>query len=91
MVDRLWKAFKNFAIIFSFAINFVLLIALLLTWRFILPAKNLIAEPLVDGLHSNFIGMDAATIRATIPVSANVPVSFPLAIELDFVHSGCVT
>lgn len=80
-IDGLWGAFKNFAIVFSFAINFVLLMTLLLSSQLVLPIKNEIAEPLVDGLHSNFIAMDEATIRATIPVSTNVPVSFPLAIE----------
>lgn len=78
---NMWNAYKNFAIIFSFAVNFVLIIVLLLILPLILPAKNQIVEPLLDGLHSNFIAMDDATIRATIPVSANVPIAFVLPIQ----------
>jgi hypothetical protein len=81
MPRRLWNAFKNFAIVFSFVVNFILVVVLLFVVRFALTIKNQIAEPMVDGLHSNFVAMDEATINATIPVSANVPVSFPLAIE----------
>lgn len=77
----LWKAFKNFAIVFSFVINLILLIALALTYRYALTVKSQLAEPLVDGLHNNFVALDNATINATIPVSTNVPVSFPLALE----------
>jgi len=81
MVDRLWDGFKNFAIVFSFVVNFVLVVVLIVTLRLLLPIKNQVAEPLVDGLHNNFILMDDATIQATIPVSTNVPVSFPLDID----------
>lgn len=81
MAARMWNAFKNFAIVFSFIMNFVLLVVVVLTVRYALTIKNQIAEPLVDGLHGNFVAMDTATIQATIPVSTNVPVSFPLDLD----------
>ena len=80
-LSELWTAYKNFAIVFSFLVNFVLVIVLLLVLQLLLPITSGIVEPLVDGLHGNFVAMDQATIRATIPVSANVPIAFPLPIE----------
>ncbi|MBZ0304452.1 MAG: hypothetical protein K8I82_00155 [Anaerolineae bacterium] len=76
-----WKAFRNFAIIFSFIMNFVLVVILLIVVREIFIIKNGIAEPLIDGLHSNFVGMDEANITTTIAVEDTIIIDFDLPIS----------
>lgn len=60
----LWR----FMVIFSFFVNVILVIVLLALGLFIFQIKSQIAQPLVVGLHSSFIGLDNATIDWTIPV-----------------------
>lgn len=76
-----WEAFKTFAILFSFIINLVLVIALVVTVSLIFQIKNGIAEPLVDGLHGSFVGLDKATIDRVIPVRETIPVQFNLPLQ----------
>lgn len=76
-----WEAFKTFAILFSFIINLVLVIALVVTVSLIFQIKNGIAEPLVDGLHASFVGLDKSTIDRVIPVRETIPVQFNLPLE----------
>jgi hypothetical protein len=80
-VREFWNAFRNFAIIFSFIMNFVLVIVLLFVMYLLFDIKNGIAEPLVDGLHRNFVGLDEAVIERTIIVEDTIPISFDLLVE----------
>jgi hypothetical protein len=78
----LWNAFKNFAILFSFTINFVLTIVLLILAGWILfPAKTELVEPLLDDLHGAIVALEEATIVRTIPIDQQVPVSFTLPLN----------
>lgn len=76
-----WNATRNFMIIFSFIMNFVLLLLLLLVGQQLFMIKNGIAEPLIDGLHSNFVGMDEAEINTVIPVEDEITIDFVLPID----------
>lgn len=76
-----WNAFKNVAIIFSFVVNLVLIITLLIVGLLLFQIKNGIAEPLIDGLHSSFVGLDQATIDRIIPVREEIPVQFTLPLQ----------
>src|SRR5205814_10677651 len=67
-----WNGFKNFAILFSFIANFVLVIVLLFVVLLIFQIKNGIAEPLLVGLHSSFVGLDEARILTTIKVDDTI-------------------
>lgn len=80
-IRNFWNGFKNFAIIFSFIMNFVLLVALLIVVQQIFLIKNGIAEPLIDGLHKNFVGLDEAVIIRTVPVDDEITIDFPLLIN----------
>lgn len=42
-----------------------------------------IADPLIDGLHSSFVGLDKATIDRVIPVRDEIPISFTLPLNQD--------
>lgn len=76
-----WNSFKTVAIWISFITNIVFLIVLILLVMQLFQIKNGILEPLVDGLHRNFVGLDEAVIVRTIEVSDNVPVIFDLPVN----------
>ncbi len=76
-----WEAFKTVAILFSLLVNLALIAALIFLATQILPIKNTIAEPLIDGLHASFVGLDKATIDRIIPVRETIPVQFTLPLQ----------
>src|SRR5512138_1056934 len=76
-----WNSFKTVAILFSFIMNLILLVVLLIVVMQIFKIKNGIAEPLVDGLHKNFVGLDEAVIIRTIQVDDSIPVVFDLPLN----------
>lgn len=80
-IKWMWNAFKNVAILFSFVVNLILVITLLLVVGLLYPIKNGIAEPLIDGLHASFVGLDRAVIDRIIPVREEIPVQFTLPLE----------
>ncbi|MBN1562546.1 MAG: hypothetical protein JXA10_01815 [Anaerolineae bacterium] len=76
-----WNSFKTVAILMSFIVNMVLLFVILILMMQIFQIKNGILEPLIDGLHSNFVGMDEAVIERTIAVEDEIPVVFDLPLN----------
>lgn len=76
-----WYSFKTVALMISFTLNMVLLIVVLLLLMQIFQIKNGILEPLVDGLHASFVGMDEAVIRRSIAVDDSIPVVFTLPVN----------
>jgi hypothetical protein len=76
-----WNSFKTVALLISFVVNMVLLIVLLLLLMQLFQIKNGIVEPLVDGLHRNFVGLDEAVIERTINVDDQIPVVFDLPLN----------
>ncbi len=80
-----WQAFKTVAIIFSFAVNLVVLIALLTILPLILPIVDSIAKPLVGGLNDSFVDMSEATISRTIEVNDTIDIAFTLPLETETV------
>lgn len=72
---------KNFMILFSFIVNLILVIVLIILGLVIFEIKNQIASPLISGLHSSFVGLDEATIDWTIPVRASVPVVLDIPLQ----------
>jgi hypothetical protein len=83
--SRPWQAFKTVAILFSFTMNLVLLLVLLIAAPIILPIVNDIARPLVGGLNQSFVDMGEATIVRTIYVQDEIPISFMLPLETNTV------
>ncbi len=76
-----WNAFKTVATLLSFALNLILVIVVLLLLMQIFQIKNGILEPLIDGLHQNFVGLDQAVIERTINVDDQIPVQFDLPLN----------
>lgn len=80
---RPWQAFKTIAIIFSFIVNIILVIGILLALPLLLPALNGVAKPLVGGLSDSFVQMGEASIERTISVDDQIPVVFTLPLQQE--------
>ncbi len=78
---RYWEAFKNFAIIFSFIVNFVLVIVLLLSPGPIFRAKVEIVEPLLLNLDGAFAALGDTRIETTVHIQDTMPVVFDLPLN----------
>ena len=79
------RYFWRFMVIFSFIVNIVLVVVLLILGILIFEIKNEVAQPLVSGLHSSFVGLDNATIDWTIPVRDEIQVVLDIPLETDTV------
>jgi hypothetical protein len=80
--SSLWPAFKDVAIIFSFTVNFVLVMAVLFLVGWILfPTKTDVVEPMLDNLQGAVNALDNATIVRTIYINQQVPVNFTLPVK----------
>ncbi len=80
-IKKIWLAFKNFAIVFSFIVNFVLVIVLLLSPKPLFSTKSEIAEPLLLDLDSAFAALGETTIRTTVQINHMLPISFDLPLQ----------
>jgi hypothetical protein len=80
-----WQAFKDIAIVFSFAVNFILIVALLLVGmpalRLGLAINSGMVEPMLDDLDAAFVGLGKATIDTTIPINEPIPIQFDLPLD----------
>jgi hypothetical protein len=76
-----WQAFKNFAIIFSFVLNMIFLVLLVLGALYIIPVMNDVAEPVVSGLNDSFEEMENAHITQLISIDNQIPVVFDLPVQ----------
>ncbi len=85
-VRNLWEAFKTFAILFSFTVNFVLVLLLLIGGGWLLfPAKTQIVEPLLLELQGAVNDLGNATIVTQIPIDKQVPIQLQIPLEQDTV------
>lgn len=79
----LWR----FMVIFSFIVNFVLVVVLLVLGLFIFEIKNNVADPLIGGLHGTAVGLQEATIDWTIPVRDSLPIALSVPINAGTITS----
>ncbi len=86
---KIGPAFWTISSLLSLTVNIILIAILLLLGRQLFFLKSVIADQLVDGLHTNFVLMDQAHIMTTINVNDNIqvddtiPVVFDLPINKD--------
>lgn len=80
-MHKIWLAFKNFAILFSFVINLVLVIILLLSPYPVFTTKSEIAEPILLDLDSAFEALGETTIQTTVQINHKLPISFDLPLQ----------
>jgi hypothetical protein len=80
-----WRAFKNVAIVFSFVVNFVTVMALLALsvpgLRTAFALKIGLLDPLLNDLDSAFVGLGEATIDTTVQIDESIPIEFVLPLD----------
>ena len=84
-LKRFWNAFRDIAILFSFVVNFVLVVLLLVVslpaLRTVFALKAGLVEPLVYGLDEAFIHLGEATIDTTVQIDESIPIEFDLPLD----------
>lgn len=65
----------------SIIINIILLVCVILLASQLFQIKKIVNDQLIGGLYSNFVLMDEASIRTTIPVKTTVPAKFDLPLK----------
>ncbi len=80
-VGKFWDAFKNIAILFSFIVNIILVLVLLLSPRPIFMAKSQVAEPLLVDLDSAFAALGKTVIKSQVYITDTMPVVFDLPLS----------
>lgn len=83
-VPRLWNAFKNIAIVFSFLVNIVLVLIvaiLVLQADSVFSIKSEVAEPLLVDLDQAFAALGETTIESTVYITDTMPVVFGLPLN----------
>lgn len=68
--DAFWKA----ATVFSLVMNLGLVVVLISLGLMLFQIKNAMVQPLVTGLHTNFVAMDGAHIVSSIQVNDTIQV-----------------
>jgi hypothetical protein len=81
LLKKFGKWFWRFMVIFSFIVNFVLIVVLLVAGLYIFEIKKNVADPLIGGLHSTAVGLHDATIDWTIPVRDRIPVVLNIPLQ----------
>jgi len=84
-LKRFWNAFRDIAIIFSFVVNFVLVVLLLVislpALRTVFVLKTGLLEPLLNDLDAAFVGLGEATIDTTVQIDDSIPIEFALPLD----------
>lgn len=84
-LEKIGPAFWTVTGIVSLMVNLALILALISIGSQLFTLKQMVKDQLIGGLYENFILMDQASIRTTIPVEAQVPAQFDLPLETDTV------
>lgn len=79
LAGRFWR----FAVIFSFAVNVILLVVVVALVAMLFQITNGIATPIVGGLHDSFLEMQSASIVTTIPVNETIVVNDTIPVVFD--------
>ena len=84
-VKRFWDAFKDVAIVFSFAVNFILIVVLIVVsvpaLRTVFTLKTGLVEPLLNDLDTAFVGLGEATVDTTVEINEPIPIQFDLPLD----------
>lgn len=69
--------------IISLAVNIILILVVVVLSTQLFSIKRLVQDQVLGGLFNNFVLMDQAHIKTTIPVSASVPAKFDLQLKTN--------
>lgn len=79
LTGRFWR----FAVLFSFIINIILIVALIGAGIFIFDIKKQLAQPIIGGLRVSFDEMNQASIITTIAVNDTITVNDTIPVVFD--------
>lgn len=87
-----WLAFERFALIFSFSMNVILLIVVLVLLGLLLPIRDHLARPTMDKVMAEIDRLGDTHIKTTVVVEDEIQVKFdlPLEQEVDVTTTGPV-
>ncbi len=77
------STFWTVSSIFSLVVNLALLVIVYVLASQLFTIKRIVRDEVLGGLYANFILMDQASIKTTIPVNASVPAKFDLPVETE--------
>ncbi|MCX7680534.1 MAG: hypothetical protein N2508_00970 [Anaerolineae bacterium] len=82
---QLWHRVREWAIVFSFIVNLVMVLALLVlslpALQLIFALKNGLIEPMLVNLDTAFVGLGEATIHTTVQIDETIPIQFALPLD----------
>jgi hypothetical protein len=81
--DKFLPAFWTVASIISIVINIFLIALVFLLSGQLFTLKHMISDQLLGGLYQNFVLMDQASIKTTIPVQTNVAAKFNIQLKTN--------
>ncbi len=82
-LEKIGPAFWTTTGLVSLLINVVLIVVLVTVGSQLFTLKQMVKDQLLGGLYQNFMMMDQASIRTTIPVETTVPAKFDLPLSTD--------
>lgn len=81
--ERIGPAFWTITSVLSLVVNVILIVVLVVLASNLFAIKRLVNDQLIGGLYDNFVLMDNAHIRTTIPVKTSVPAKFDLPLKTN--------
>ncbi|MFZ5918622.1 MAG: hypothetical protein ACOYZ7_16935 [Chloroflexota bacterium] len=81
--ESFWLAFEKFALVFSFSVNIVLLVAVLVLLGLLIPIKNQVARPIVDQVMGEIHRLGDTHIQTTVTVEDEIQVKFDLPLNQE--------
>lgn len=76
-----WLAFEKFALVFSFSVNVILLVVVLVLVGLLLPIRDYIARPIMDKVMTEIEQLGETHIETTIVVEDEIQVKFDLPLN----------
>ena len=81
--ESFWLAFEKFALIFSFSMNVILLIVVLVLLGLLIPIKNQIAQPIMSQVMGELDRLGETHIKTTVVVEDEIQVKFDLPLNQE--------
>jgi hypothetical protein len=81
--EAFWLAFERFALLFSFCMNAILLIVVLVLAGLLLPIRNQVARPMMSRVMGEIDRLGNTHIQTTVTVKDEIQVKFNLPLEQD--------
>lgn len=80
---KLGPPFWTIASVLSLVVNMILILVIVVLSSQLFSLKTLVQDQVLGGLFKNFVLMDQAHIKTTIPVNTNVPAKFDLPLKTE--------